>query len=250
MQEYSNESSTLIGTVTLTKIRSDQNYSLRIIPYSATNSCVCFDCSCMLVESQTFVLPQIKASRVKPNTPRPDLSEKPSQSSAKQSLRIEIVDDRQANNYMLMLIVFFCLLSLTFISASLILLLCRNSNRPSALILVKSARISQRKPLLKNNQTILILNAEPAKKTVIEMLVEVLEANGQIRVVHAERGQKAIEKNLQSWCQDILLKADKVGFELFLVGISLFLDYFVPQQPSSLSALTYQTSIDQPKCYF
>jgi hypothetical protein len=168
----------------------------------------------MLVESQIFTLPQMKALQSEPNTPSPNLLTKPAQSSPpKQVIRIEIVDDRSDTNYMFFLIVFFCILSLTFISASLVILLCRHTNKPKALLLVKSARISQQeKPLLhfKTTQTILLLNAEPTKKNLVEMLAKMLEQGGHVRVMHAERAQKSIEQNLQAWCHNVLLKADKV----------------------------------------
>jgi hypothetical protein len=214
MQEQPN-GTTLIGTVTLTKLMNDYNYTLRLIPYSSTNSCVCLDCSCMLVESQLFTLPKIKSSRKKSKTANSKLSTRPF-SSSKQQIRIEIADDPNSNNYMVLLSVFFCIITLSFISASLIILLCRHNNKPSALLLIKSARISQQqKPLLnvKNTQTILLLNAEPTKHVLVETLAKMLEqTNGQICIVSAERAQKEVEKNLHAWCHNAVLKADKVSW--------------------------------------
>ena len=217
MQEL-NGTKTLVGTVTLTRILIDQNYTLRIIPYSSTNSCVCLDCSCVLIQSDLFTLPQqIQPVQTSLNSAKA-ISTKHSNDHL---LRIQIVDDRTAptteNSTMFLLIVFFCILSLTFISAALIILLCRSANKPNALILVKSTKIGQEEkpfltPVYHTTQTILILNAEPSKTKLIEMLANMLEGS-HYKVVSMEREQNAIEKNLQSWCQNVLIKANKVSHQ-------------------------------------
>jgi hypothetical protein len=220
MQELNGK--TLVGTVTLTKILADKNYTIRIVPYSPTNSCVCYDCTCVLVQSELFSLPQVKTVRKEPQMPSKEITTtKHSNSPNEQLLRIQIVDDRVSSNengLMFMLIVFFCVLSLTFISAALIILLCRSSVKPNALILVKSARISQQQtPLLDykpTSQTILMLNAEPSKAKLIEILAKMLEnADFSVNVLYMEREQKEIETNLQMWCHNALLKANKVSIQ-------------------------------------
>jgi hypothetical protein len=208
MQEI-NGGASMIGTVTLTKIIDDQNYTIRIIPYSATNSCVCFDCSCVLVQSELFNLPQLQASltssKLIPNY---------ASSSGDQSLRIRVMDERinsNENNLPFLLITFFCLLSLTFISLALIIMLCRTV-KPGSLLLLKSVKISEdrEKPLLSSyKSTILILNAETSKARLVEMLAKMLE-HDNMQITTIEREQKSIEKNLQMWCNDVLIKADRV----------------------------------------
>ncbi|KAI6191643.1 hypothetical protein M3Y97_00250300 [Aphelenchoides bicaudatus] len=216
MQVQENGNRVLIGTVTLTKIVNDQSYSLRLIPYSATNSCVCLDCSCMFVESQVFSLPKTKDERDKSKPASSTSKTKTAQSSSKQFIRIEIVDDRiEKTNNMFMLIAFFCILSLTFITIALIILVCKTNFRANPLILIKAARISQQqKPLLKlnkSNQTILILNAEPSKSNLVALLANMFEqSDHKIHVVCLEKSQKAIERNVQAFCQDVLSRADKI----------------------------------------
>lgn len=135
-----------------------------------------------------------------------------------QVLTIQIVDDRFPDDNGFMLIVFFCILSLTLIGMALIVLMCKTPKKPNTLILLKPAnKMSQQEQLVpsttfKKNQTVLLLNAEPSKTRLVDMLAKMLaRGDRQIDVIYAEGAYNEIEKNIHTWCHNAVKKADKVG---------------------------------------